>query len=135
MFILRFVPFFLVVLVIYNLVAFLGPNDLSTTLFGIGLISGASVSFSINDILIFLGMFTLYFEILKATKTSAATIIEHTLSMIVFILFLIEFLVVQKAGTSTFLIITFMSLLDVVAGFTITISTAKRDFSMGDSLT
>jgi hypothetical protein len=45
-----------------------------------------------------------------------------------FLAFLIIFLTVKDAGSSTFLILTLMSLLDVVGGFTVTISTARRDW-------
>jgi hypothetical protein len=36
----------------------------------------------------------------------------------------------EQAGTATFLILTTMQLLDVMAGFTITVSTARRDFTV-----
>jgi hypothetical protein len=51
--------------------------------------------------------------------------------MVVFVLFLIEFLVVKDCGTSTFFILGLMSLLDVIAGFTVSIVAARRDFSFG----
>jgi len=73
----------------------------------------------------------LYFEILKATRYSSGAIIDHALSMVVFVIFLVEFIVVPGAGTATFMILTLMALLDVVAGFTVTISTARRDIAFG----
>ena len=48
----------------------------------------------------------------------------------VFIIFLIEFIVVKGAGTSTFFILALMSLFDVIAGFSVTITTARRDVTL-----
>ena len=81
--------------------------------------------------MLLLGVLTLYIELVKSTKTGSITLIEHALSMVVFIACLMEFILVEQAGTSTFLILTLMSLLDVVAGFTITVASARRDFTMG----
>lgn len=85
----------------------------------------------VGDILVMLGVVFLYFEILKATRASRSTIMDHVLSLVVFIVFLIEYIVVAGAGTATFMILALMSLLDVIAGFTITISTSRRDISFG----
>jgi len=47
------------------------------------------------------------------------------------VVYLIEFLIVDRVGNTTFLILTLMAFADVVTGFTVTISTAKRDFTTG----
>jgi hypothetical protein len=39
----------------------------------------------------------------------------------------VEFIVVQQAATSTFLILLALSFIDVIGGFTITLRTAHRD--------
>jgi len=51
--------------------------------------------------------------------------------LLVFVAFLIEYLVVDAVGNSTFLILAITSLMDVIVGFTVTISTAKRDLTFG----
>lgn len=89
------------------------------------------MALKLGDILVMLGVVLLYFEILKATRASRSTIIDHALSLVVFIVFLVEYIVVAGAGTSTFMILALISLLDVIAGFTITISTSRRDISFG----
>jgi len=130
---LRYIPFFAILLVLYNVMMVAGTN------FGVGaegmmnmtLPSGAAWALSAGDLLIALGVIILYIEIFKATRTSADSIIEHGISMVVFIAFIIEFIVVEKAGTSTFFILTLMSMLDVIGGFTVTISSARRDMSIG----
>jgi hypothetical protein len=52
--------------------------------------------------------------------------------MLVFIVCLVEFLLLPNFQTSTFFILTVMSLLDVLAGVVVTIVSARRDFSVGD---
>jgi len=52
------------------------------------------------------------------------------LSVVVFSLKKKEFVVVQRAATSTFLIIAALSFVDVIGGFTITIRTAQRDIEI-----
>jgi len=62
------------------------------------------------------------------TENPATTSIS---AMIVFVLYLIWFLVVPAAATSLFFLITIISLIDVVAGFSVTIRAARRDYSVG----
>ncbi|MEM1295167.1 MAG: hypothetical protein AAGH89_07360 [Verrucomicrobiota bacterium] len=97
----------------------------------IPLISGAVWEPVVADFLLLFAVFILYIELFKSTRTNVSSIVEHVLSMFVFIAFMIEFLVVEACGTSTFLIVTLLSLIDVIGGFTITISTARRDFGVG----
>ncbi len=126
-------PLFFIMLIVYNIMAFFGVDfgvDASA-LFYAPLPSGAEWAPTWGDVLIMLSVLVLYFEIIKSTKTGTASIVEHGLSMVVFIACLMEFMLMEVAGTSTFLVITLMSLLDVVAGFNITIASARRDFTMG----
>jgi hypothetical protein len=130
---LRFIPFFAILLVLYNVMMMAGTNFGSGALpaMSMTLPSGATWTLTTGDLLIALGVIILYIEIFKATRTSSDSIIEHGISMIVFVAFIIEFIVVKNAGTSTFFILTLMSMLDVIGGFTVTISSARRDMSLG----
>jgi hypothetical protein len=47
--------------------------------------------------------------------------------MVLFIAMLVEFLLVKQAGTSTFFLLMITSLVDVIAGFTVSVRTAQRD--------
>jgi hypothetical protein len=59
-------------------------------------------------------------------------IINHALSMALFIICLVELLLASAFATSTFFLITLMVLLDVLAGFIVTIVSARRDFGISD---
>lgn len=128
------IPLFLYILVAANIVMLTGNTEqsmLNVILFEFSLPSQRTVIITISDTFILLSVFFLYIETFKATRTSVISIIDHALSLLVFVVFLIEFLVVPQLGNATFLILTITSLMDVVMGFTVTISTAKRDFTMG----
>ncbi|HPN06689.1 MAG TPA: hypothetical protein PK050_12835 [Hyphomonadaceae bacterium] len=87
-----------------------------------------------GDILIILSMGFFFIEILKSTSTGSSTIANHAVSMLVFIVCLIEFLLLKNFQTSVFFILTVMTLLDVLAGVVVTIISARRDFTVGDGV-
>jgi hypothetical protein len=47
-----------------------------------------------------------------------------------FVAALLEFLLVAQCGTSIFLIITALTLVNVVSGFTVSLATARRDIAI-----
>ncbi len=108
------------------------PEKLSFVIAHVGLPSGFVWRPTWGDLVVLLGLITLNIEVFKATRTSNVSIVDHTLSTLVFIAFLISWMIspwtVGPKGDSTFLFLTLMSFIDVIAGFTITISAARRDF-------
>ncbi len=126
---LKYIPFFAFLLAIYNVLAFAGQQQsaLTLVLFSADLMSGATFMLSVENLLIILGIFGLYFEIFKSTKGATASIADHVLSMLVFVAFLIEFITVKAVGNASFLILMLMSMTDVIAGFTVSLSSARRD--------
>ena len=101
--------------------------------FAIGMIGG-SVEWVLTkgDALLVLSIAILFMEILKSTSTGTATIMNHAMSMILFIICLMLFLLNPNFATSVFFIITVMALLDVLAGVVVTIVSARRDFAVGE---
>jgi hypothetical protein len=85
-----------------------------------------------GDLLILLTMGLLFIELMKATYTSSSSLLDHGLSMFVFVACLVEFLLVKAAGTSVFFFIVIAALIDVMAGYTIGIRVARRDLSIGN---
>jgi len=132
MFILRSIPLFAILWVAYNAITMFSEiGSINGTLLTIPLPSGVDWDITRGDLLIFIGIIFLYVEIFKATRTTTGSILDHTLSMVVFVGMLIQFILAEKAGTSVFAILTMMALVDVVAGFTVTIVSARRDFGFG----
>jgi len=126
------IPSSLYLLIIYNLIAFAGDTNLLEEQFmQISMLSGAELSLTNSHLLLLLGIIALYVEVFKSTRTSMSSMIEQGFSMLVFVAFLVEFLMVSQAGTATFLLLTMMQLMDVMSGLMVSVSTARRDISMG----
>jgi hypothetical protein len=131
--ILKFLPTFLFLLIILNIIFIFGGGTrpgLDGTFFKIHLPSQAEWDFRWGDLFLLLGLICLFIEVIKATRTSNSEIYDHILSTLTFIVFLLEFILVNRAGNSVFLLLTLMSLFDVIAGFSITISTSRRDVTL-----
>jgi len=134
---LRVIPLIVISFIIYNIVVLFGAADASAEVilgkhvFSITMPSGAAWVFSVSDLIILLTMVLLFAELIKSTYTSSTQMVDHGLSMIVFIACLVEFLLVKKATSSAFFFIMIASLIDVVAGALIGIRTARRDLNLG----
>jgi len=122
-------PFLIVVILIYNLIVFLSATALGDTVLSVPMMSGAVLGVTTGDMVVLLGLVVLFVEVLKSARAAASTIIDHMLSTAVFIVALVEFLIVRQAGTAVFLIITTICLIDVVAGYTVSIRSARRDIA------
>ncbi|MFC6197642.1 hypothetical protein [Ponticaulis profundi] len=143
-------PLLTIPVVVYNLMAFVfnkGPDlvageaattapalasTLAAPIVSVPMVSGASWTMDGSDILILISLLFLFVEILKSTSTGTATILNHAVSMILFIVCLVEFLLFKNFATSAFFILTMMTLLDVLAGVVVTIVSARRDFAVGE---
>jgi hypothetical protein len=122
----------LLVIPLLAYVAFAGAGaDFSASRFPITLPSAGVWQLTLGDILLAAGLFLLFFEILKATRTGGNSVVDHALSMIVFVICLILFLIWDRAATSTFFLLMLMAMIDVIAGFSVTINAARRDFGTG----
>ena len=92
-----------------------------------GVVAPVMWDVSFGTLLVLLSLLFLFIELLKSTSTGTSAIFNHALSMLVFIICLVEFLLHPAFATSTFFIIMVMALLDVLAGVVVTIVSARRD--------
>lgn len=129
------IPLMIVPFIIYNAImigiAGTGIEGLSLPLLELQMMSGAVWSMSLGDLLIVIGLVMMFFEILKATRTGSWSVIDHLLSTFLFVAFLVEFLLVEKAATDVFFILMVIAFVDVIAGFSVSIRSASRDVSIG----
>ena len=125
-------PLMALVIIICNALVYLTGIDLAEPVFNVALVSGAIWTISVNDIIVFIGLVLLFLELIGATRTGAATIVNHALSMLVLLVALIEFIVLPQFGHTTFFLLVLLTLFDVIAGFTVTITAARRDFTVGE---
>ena len=84
-----------------------------------------------GDVMLLVGLIVLFIELLKSTTSRRTAIVNHALSMLLFVACLVEFLLAPAFATSTFFLLTVMVLLDVLAGFIVTIVSARRDVDVG----
>lgn len=92
--------------------------------------SGASLTLTWNIVFVLAGICILFVEIVKSTRSTEQALLDHILSLGVFVVFLIELLIWREMGSATFLILTLLALVDVIAGFTVSLATARRDISI-----
>lgn len=130
-------PLLVFVVGFYHLIVLIGVAGLggiTSVVLSLPLVSGATLALTTGDLLVLAGLVLLYIEIFKATRTSTASIVDHLLSMALFVICLVEVIVLPGFGTATFVILTLMTAIDVVAGFTVTISGARRDIGLDEGL-
>jgi hypothetical protein len=123
------IPTLLYVFIAYNFIVLVSHLSLQNPLLQFSMLSGGHLSFNLSDLLLILGILALYIELIKSTRTNTASVLDHVFSMLLFVLFLVEFLLVKTAASSTFFILMLMQMLDVIAGFSISITAARRDMS------
>jgi hypothetical protein len=131
----RSIPLIFISLILYNVIVLLfGVESLGNlALPEIRMLSGGLWRFTWGDLLILITLLLLFVELVKATYTSVASLVDHGLSLLVAGACLIEFLMAAPAATSVFFLIMVTAAIDVVAGFTIGIRVAQRDLTLGTS--
>lgn len=124
-------PLLVIPFAIYNMIAFLTPGlSWTANVMTIHLISGQDWTVTPEDIIVSFSVLLLGVEVIKAARMGVRGLTDHILSMVLFIVMLVEFLLIARAGTSTFFILMVISLVDVLAGFIITARTAQRDIQV-----
>ena len=133
-------PLMIIPVIIYNVLALGGSafstvdalrERLDTDFMSIHMASGVPWDITPGHALITLSLIMLFFELLKSTGTGRAAVMNHAFSMVLFIICIVEFLMFPAFATSVFFLVMLMSLLDVMAGFMVTIAAARRDFGVG----
>ena len=124
-------PLLLIPFAIYNIIAFLMPGvSWGGVLTTVHMVSGADWTMTAGDMLIALAILLLSGEVLKSTRIGIRTIVDHALSLVLFLAMLIEFLLVKQTATSTFFLLLVISFIDVLTGFAVTLRSAQRDLTV-----
>ena len=105
-------------------------HALEAAIFNMPMISGGSWRFGVGDGVLLIGLVMLFIEIIKSTNTKTFVLINHGLSMVIFVISLIAFMLFKRFATSEYFLLLSMMLLDVIAGFMVTIVAARRDFGI-----
>jgi hypothetical protein len=124
------IPLLVLPALVYNLVVLTLPGGvhaagasqaLAAPLVVVPMASGGGWPVSLGDVLLAASLVILFIELLKGSEGQKAALINHFLSTLLFVACLVEFLLLRGFGTSVFFLITLMALLDVLAGFIVSI--------------
>jgi hypothetical protein len=138
---LEIIPLLIVPAGIYNVVALGGSatrgadvfaTEIEGPLLTLALPSNGIWTVSGGDVLVMLALALLFFELLRSTGSGRFAIINHSLSLILFLVCAAQFLLLPAFATTTFFLVTLMAFLDVLAGTIVSIVTARRDVSWSD---
>jgi hypothetical protein len=132
--VLKWFPLLAISIAIYNILIFLAPAAMGLTVdqvlgryIDVPMFSGDIWHFTLADFLVLMSLALLFVEVVKSTGTGAVQVLNHAMSMLVFIVAMAEFMVVRGFATTAFFLLVAMCFFDVVAGFTVSIVAAKRD--------
>ncbi|RWM97259.1 MAG: hypothetical protein EOR84_13050 [Mesorhizobium sp.] len=129
------IPLLIVPFVLYNLglLGIFGGGDdpWAIQMFSIRMMSGGVFSMTLGDLIVLIGLLLFFVEIVKSTRATNASIMDHLLSTFVFVAFLVEFLLVKGAAHSVFFTLMVIALVDVLAGFSVSMRAATRDINVG----
>jgi hypothetical protein len=130
-------PMILVVVILYNLVYFggavAGHHEMQAILdqsFSLKMFSGDVWRVTAGDLFVLGSLAMLFIETIRAARSNSREILNHAFSMLTFCIALVEFIVLKGFSTSAFFLITAMCLFDVVAGYTRSIVSARRDLAV-----
>lgn len=107
-----------------------GADIWETQVFSMTMMSGGVFSLTVGNLLIVVALLLLFVEIVKSTRTSNASIVDHLLSTFVFVAYLVEFLMAVDAAHPVFFTLMVIALVDVLAGFSVSLRSAGRDLNV-----
>jgi len=126
----RALPFLGIAVVVY----FIGVGPLAMPLdhqvAAFGLPSGAPLRIAFADLVVVLALVLFFVELLISTRPTRSSLVNHGLSMALFVICLVLFLLLPVFGTATFFIVVLLTLIDVISGYSISIITARRDLTI-----
>ncbi len=127
---LRLFPLLSVPVILYNVVALGGGvfsraaedvvAGLARTLTTVPMASGTVWVVSSGDVILLVALLMVFLELLKAARNTREDALSHILSLGLFVLCLIEFLLIPAFASTLFFAITMMTLMNVLAGYMMT---------------
>ena len=115
-------PLLLIPLAIVNIVVFLlglSLDRLQEPVVKVTLPSLEQWTVTYSDLLLALGLFLLFLEVVKSARPGAKYVTDHLLSIVVFGAAAAEFVMLRQFAHSTFFLLVLMALTDVIAGIAI----------------
>jgi hypothetical protein len=127
---LRALPFLSFAIAAYLMGVTVLGLSLDGVLAALPLPSGAVLRVTFGALVLLAALVLFFVELLISTRPTKSSLINHGLSMALFVLCIVLFLLLPACGTAEFLLLTVLSLIDVVSGYSISIITARRDMTL-----
>jgi hypothetical protein len=125
------VPLLIFPFAIYNILAFLMPGvSLTREIWHVQLATGGEFGLTGGDLLVLGALLILLIEMVKSARMSRRTVVDHLLSMLLFVGMTVEFLMVKEVTSTTFLLLLAISFVDVIGGFAVSMRAARRNVSV-----
>ena len=129
MVVLQAFPVLAVVVAAYNLVVVLGTSAVGDVIREVTLPSGAIWPITVGDVFIVTALVLVLIEF-ASLGSGRASVVNHALSAMVFMICVAELLFVRGCGTAEFALMTLVVGLDVVAGYSLTARLARRNLEL-----
>ncbi|MBP6013528.1 MAG: hypothetical protein KBA31_14980 [Alphaproteobacteria bacterium] len=94
---------------------------LGGTAFHLTMFSGAVWSMTQSDVILAAAMGLLFIEILKSVGSPMLSLVNHGIAVMTLLVYVVEFISFPAFTNSAFFLLALMQLIDVLAGYTITI--------------
>ena len=131
MFLIAF-PLLLIPFSLYNMVAFLLNMPFSDTLFAIPLLSDRRMPVTTGDLIVAVAILLFYVEVLKAARLGIKGVMDHVLSLVLFVGMAAEFMLAPQAATPTFMYLVVLGFVDVITGLSVGMRRGEPDIVLED---
>jgi hypothetical protein len=98
---------------------------LEGTAFQITMFSGTVWSMTQSDVIVAAAMGLLFIEILKSVGAPMLSLVNHGIAVMTLLVYAVQFMSIPGFTTSAFFMLGLMQLIDVIAGYTITIVASR----------
>ena len=131
------VPLLIFPFALYSILVFFMPGfSWNNEIWHVYMISGGDWGITPGDAIVAGSIVILLIDMLKSARRSGRrTILDHVLSMILFVGMLILFMTVRVVVSSTFFLLLVISFVDVAGGFAVSIraAAARRDILLDEA--
>ena len=126
------IPMLALVIAAYLLAGLGGGLMVDADVFYFTMPSSAVLALRVGDFFTLAGLVALFIEMIKSARSSVSTVVDHMLSTLTLVAAIVAFLLLGYCGTAPFFLLTVMALIDVIAGFSVSIFSARRDYSINN---
>jgi hypothetical protein len=113
------------VIAVYGMDATAVNAWLASSAFKVTMFSGATWSMTQSDVILAAAMGLLFIEVLKSIGSPMLSLVNHGIAVMTLLVYVVQFISFPAFTHSTFFLLALMQLIDVIAGYTITIVASR----------